>query len=360
MSSRIVIGSGVLGLSVAEYLSRKSENVTVISNENPLAGSLAAAANLATKGQLYGRDKHFQMKLDGKAKYQIWIENLLKELNEQKAQEDFFRQGIGVDSFASKEERDRHLKRVIQPERELKKRNLPTDSILASEENKIIYYDEAWIDRAVLLSLLRRVCEKRGVKFVQKEFSDEDAKVSSEEDCLIFCTGAWTKSLLESLSFPIPNGLFEKERMTFGSTFFLEKNERENDIVLDEFVSSELKSKVTLSGSDKIKYISSSTVKVNSFSDATNQEKISNLNENNEILFDILEKNKIFVEKDKLTRRDGFRIGYGHSELVLEKIKKGKFNFIVCAGAHKSGFLFAPVVGEKIFEMLCQEKKSDT
>ena len=70
MNSNIyIVGSGIIGLSVAEYFSRNNPHVTVISNNNPLAGSYAAAANLATKGQLFGRDPHFQIKLDAKKIY---------------------------------------------------------------------------------------------------------------------------------------------------------------------------------------------------------------------------------------------------------------------------------------------------
>jgi hypothetical protein len=48
-----------------------------------------------------------------------------------------------------------------------------------------------------------------------------------------------------------------------------------------------------------------------------------------------------------INKMHGYRVGYGHEELVVEKIYSNdqNLNIFVCAGAHKSGYLFAPVVG---------------
>jgi hypothetical protein len=62
-------------------------------------------------------------------------------------------------------------------------------------------------------------------------------------------------------------------------------------------------------------------------------------------------------ENVKLNKLTGIRVGYGHSEMVLENFLHDNFNVVICSGAHKSGFLFALKVGERISAMLFKQKK---
>ena len=69
---RVVVGRGIIGLSVAEVLSRTLP-VIVLFRDEPWMGSKAAAANLSTKAQVFARDPHFDLKLKGKSKYRSWF-----------------------------------------------------------------------------------------------------------------------------------------------------------------------------------------------------------------------------------------------------------------------------------------------
>lgn len=360
-----IIGSGIIGLSIAEYFSRQNVKATIISNDNPLSGSYAAAANLATKGQMFGRDPHFQIKIDAKKIYPTWIKQLideyeLKHLNKFPQNiNSFFRMGKGLDVFHNHSERNLHLKRVLQNTDELLFRNLPIDSIVPYEENSIIYKDEGWIDATLLISLLKAILKKRAVNFINKSFSKMDLQEifnQNGENLIIFSAGAWTKQLLKELELPLSSGFNKPERLTIGSTFTTQHTYSSvlNDFVLYEKVSQfSLKKKVTLSGNSLNQYISSSTVKIKSLSHFENVNSFykNELNKKNEELI-LLAKGSIADVQDGRLEKIGLRVGYGHSEILIEplNILNENTRAIVCCGAHKSGFLFAPLLGEKIEE----------
>lgn len=350
-----IIGSGILGLCAAEYFSRKNNNfrgnnnVTIISDNNPLAGSYAAAANLATKGQLFGRDPHFQMKLDAKKIYPSWINNLLRESQQKIPMDEIFKIGLGIDIFSNSDDRDKHLKRVQQEKEQLIAKNLPTDFILANKENEIIYQNEAWVHADQLLTLLKVVLKNRGITFIQNKFSMkllEEIKGNNEKSVVIFCAGAWTKELLIDLELTLPQGFNKSERLTIGSTFYTQQNYN-NDYVLFEKIAPFLKQKVTISGNSANLYISSSSIKteLDLKLDTENDE----LKKKNSDLINLAEAS--LVLKGNIEEKIGYRVGYGHSEILIESVNLCSNNVtaVVCCGAHKSGFLFAPIVGEKIF-----------
>ncbi len=368
MAKMTIVGSGILGLSVAEFLSREmffGKDIQIITNENKYSGSKAAAANLSTKGQLFGRDKHFQLKLEGKKQYPKWITKLLKETQKKKLIDEVYLNGFGLDYFTSQEKREKHFNRVKQKNDELKKRNFPNDSIIKVDENKIMYADEAWVDSNFLLFTLNDVLLKRGVEFIQSDFSIKQYHhllSLNDSKFLIFCTGAWTKSLLINLKIKLPIQMEKQERLTVGSTYY--GNEVLNNFiqtyVLHEIISSNLKEKVTFSGNSNKQIISSSTLKLSNLSDFE-EKYLEDININ---LLDFAKncingspflKNNIEVKSGKnISKLDGFRVGYGHSEIILEKleISNPKITAIVCAGAHKSGYLFAPVVGSVMQNLL--------
>ncbi|MBX9837541.1 MAG: NAD(P)-binding protein, partial [Silvanigrellaceae bacterium] len=111
MTKLIIVGSGILGLSVAEYLTREmfqGIDIKIITNNHKFSGSKAAAANLATKGQMFARDPHFELKLHGKKIYKNWIHNLIKEDNCSLSIDSIFKNGEGIDYFTSINNRDKH------------------------------------------------------------------------------------------------------------------------------------------------------------------------------------------------------------------------------------------------------------
>lgn len=362
MAKNIIIGSGILGLSVAEYLTRSKifpSEVKIISNENRLAGSLAAAANLATKGQLFARDPHFHLKLEAKKYYRTWLENLLEELNTKDVTLDsIFCCATGVDHYLSEEQQKKQCKRVKQNNEELQKRNLPTDSILIGENNTVIYKDEAWVDALQLLKILKKVLIKRSVKFEQATFDKEIySNIVQENKCknIIFCTGAWTKDLIKNLSITVPVEM-TKERLSIGSTFYGENLIYLNNHALIEKNADDLKTKVTFSGNNKKQFLSSTTVKIKNIGyNYQNELNIANLK-----LIALAKEyqvnNVITIPNEKnLNKTDGYRVGFGHSEIIISELFDNCHNIkkIVCAGAHKSGYLFAPVIGAKVQNFLC-------
>jgi FAD dependent oxidoreductase len=368
MAKMTIVGSGILGLSVAEFLSREmllGNEIQIITNYHKYSGSKAAAANLATKGQLFGRDKHFQLKLEGKKQYPKWLSLILNETQNRTPIDEFYRKGFGLDYFTSQENREKHFNRVKQSYEELLKRNFTNNSITKIEENKIMYADEAWVDAQFLLSILKDLLIKRGVHFIQADFSEVQYHYLLEchdSQFLIFCTGAWTKSLLNKLEIKLPRQMEKQERLTIGSTYFGNKilNNFDKKFVLHEIISGNLKTKVTFSGYQCKYFISSSTLKLNSINDFDED----NLNIKNIELFDFAKnvsynspylKNSAEIKvEENISKLDGFRVGFGHSEIILEKldIPNSKINAVVCAGAHKSGYLFAPVVGSMMQNLL--------
>ncbi|APJ04721.1 FAD-dependent oxidoreductase [Silvanigrella aquatica] len=364
MTKIIIVGSGIVGLSVAEFLSRKNSipyQIEIISNEHPHSGSYAAAANLATKGQLFARDNHFNLKLQAKKNYFNWLSSLITEVNSNISIARIYKNGCGVDYFTSQENRDKHYARVRQSDLDLKNRSLSLKSIVKEGNHKIIYEEESWVNASSLLALLQEVLTHRGVKFFKSTFGYHEYQnilQSNKNIKLIICAGAWSKDLIANLNLSLPESMKKKQRLTLGSTFYGEnvlKNYNEN-FIIHEIVSENLKEKVTFSGNNDNYYISSSTLKVENVSDF-DENLLSKKNKN------LLELSKInladspFLSADenlKISKRDGFRVGYGHSEIVLEKLNAPgvHMSVYVCAGAHKSGYLFAPVLGAMLQEML--------
>lgn len=354
MSSITIVGSGIIGLSVAEFLSKNNyfKNIQIISEDHQFSGSNAAAANLAIKGQLYGRDKHFQYKINSKKIYLNWIESLIKEIKLKVELDDLYRWGYGIDYFITLENREKHFNRVMQNKEELIKRNITEVAINKLGENKIQYNNESWVNAKLLLNILNKVLALRGVTFIKDKFDNSTLNnilTHTSKNTIIFCTGAWTKSLLTNLGFELPKKMQQKERLTFGSTFFGNNifENFNNDFVLQEIVSENLKNKITFSGNSNCHYLSSSSIKVNDIN-FFDEELLKNKNA------EILSLSKVSISNSPVLKHDaiinkmqGYRVGYGHEELVVEKIYSNdkNLNIFVCAGAHKSGYLFAPVVG---------------
>jgi hypothetical protein len=349
-----IVGSGIIGLSVAEYFSKQNKKITIISDENSFSGSYAAAANLATKGQLYARDPHFQMKLDSKKFYHEWISSLIFDSKSKIDNlSEIFQIGDGIDLFSNTNDRDKHLNRVLQNKEELTSRNLATNYILAKDKNTIIYKNEAWVNAPFILQILKKILITRNVIFKKEKFNTDHLNEiieDKENSLLIFCTGAWTKPLLESLNIKLPNSFNRSERLTLGSTInFPQKNS--NNYILTDIIDSNLKSKITISGNSQNTYLSSSTLKIKNLSDLN---KTISVEEENRRLIQLYLNSNIIIEKNALyTTRTGYRVGYGHTELLLESIHLGfhQIKTIVCCGAHKSGFLLAPILGKKIEEI---------
>ena len=378
----IIVGKGILGLAAAEYFSRAEvqlafgpTKICVVSSlEMHPPGSAAAGANLSTKGQLFARDPHFALKLAGKNRYPKWLNGLLEECGSERTNSPelsaFFRWGTGLDFFADVLDAQKQFQRVFQGVEALEQRGLPTTAVAFENEKSLRYHDEAWVDARFLLSLLEQVCRRRGVTFLEKNIECEKdlEQIYAQQfqnqqfQGVVLCPGASVLQLLKNLGFTAPPELKRAHRVTWGSTFVYSAASfhSENHAALCEDVRKDFLSKVTLSGGPHSVVASSTTVKIRTAEDGSIHIKDMEKNqwqEANKALGSHAQEfaTRIWGEHPACslgqpTVYSGSRIGFGHQEIVITKLsdKWRGLQVLLCAGAHKSGYLFAPVVGEQL------------
>lgn len=356
-----IVGSGILGLAVAEYLSR-TQRVVLISNEHPLAGSHAAAANLMTKAQLFGRDVHFQRMLSAREIYRTWLQALLIESGKSADSLDtFFCEGVGLEFFKSDAQCQKQFDRVSQPEVDLKARNLGLQPFERFNESTLRFFNEAWVDAATCLNLLRTLLAKRKVEVICEDVlahskTIESLKARYNVRNVVFCTGAWTTEVLAHFGLALQGS----KKITIGSTLI--KDVAFHQIVKEcrsltspavpdnvqismcELRSPEKRRKVVISGAGAQSIFSSSSERVDSLSQFNQAALLAANNRLDEIASMYL-KNTF----PTLHVKTGLRVKYGHTELVVKRLSESA---VICCGAHKTGFLFAPVVGELVAELL--------
>ncbi len=379
----LIIGNGILGLSVAEFFSRQQYInkyfVEIESKKNLLTGSSAAAANLATKGQLFGKDPHFQMKLNGKNIYFQWLKNLCFESNtDEKEIEMHFRSGFGLDFFSKKEDLECQFNRVLQNKDDLIKKKLPTDFIQIENEalklnqlelHCISYKNEFWVDANWLLNLLHKTLIKRNIKMNSSEngFTEHQIGISH----IIYCMGAWTNSKnqfnikLGKVTYGITCFLDEKNSAEFFESliqieaqFTNNKNEKKVSLYSFHYYDDKgEKIKFTISGQKNRIYFSSTTIILKDdipFTEGFFKNEYDNINiDFKKNIHKFLKEN--FNRDTIIYSVEGYRIRYGHQEFLVQEIcnaDQSYYKKIVCAGAHKSGFLIAPVISEIVEKIL--------
>ena len=352
----LIIGGGILGLAAAEFLSRNYK-VILINDENLPGGSKAAAANLCTKGQLFARDFHFDLKLKSKKIYLEWIQSFCSI-----PVESIYKSGIGIDYFGNEELRDLQLKRVLQPKNELLSKNLQLDSIVSSDNFShpaILYQDEAWVNAELLLRQLKDTLFSRGCQIVSASIGNEYTLKNVISDFagvkrIIVAAGAWSPQILKDANIALPQEFLSGVRLSAGSTFKVSGKPltpKIDDFSVLEMVSTKTQ-KYTLSGNLENSFLSSTTLR---FNDSLSSESwMEQLNKTNEQFLANYRnaplKNSPFECERHGTEfqiKSGLRIGFGHSEIIVRRLEKN-WNGVcvdVCAGAHRSGFLFAPYVG---------------
>lgn len=355
-----VVGRGIIGLSVAEYLSRnRSQDVIVLASERFPPASLAAAANLATKSQVFGRDPHFELKLSGKRQYAQWLSSLCSESGTHSSTDvtHFFRSGPGLDFFDLREQADQQWNRVVQPEDEIIARGLSSQKILRRDDFTIEYADEGWVDAKFLLQLLESVLRSRGVQFKDVDVSQfENVKsVCTSLKALIVCAGSMTPSILSAWGLvEFPKSMQKRRRWSFGGTLEIDLPywQLPEDGVLLEYVTEMPIGKVTISGTSGRFFCSSVSM-------TCSEEEASHLpilpevqvieQQKEQMLRVLRDRMSLDIESVSHRWRWGWRLGFGHSELVIDRIPQLFSDFrgslMVVAGAHKSGFLFAPSIG---------------
>lgn len=365
----VVVGAGVLGLSVAEYLSRQQgEHVLVCSHADIPEASLAAAANLSTKGQLFARDPHFAFKLSGKTLYPLWLSAMQAELARAGQFWDWsnhYSQAKGRDLFLTQAQADRQWARVLQPEEELRARGFQRQLIARTTDCTIEYDDEAWIDATFLLRLLTAVCRNRGVEFRRVDACQQDFIVGFKKQprAVIVCAGSQSPKVLSSWGrLDLSAGTMgRKHRLSYGGTLVVEGSSWSlpPDIALLEYVGDCDPTKVTLSGTQDRLFASSVSIactETKAIQVLTASECEAVRQQMKTVSSVLRERLQLDLDSLKKTWRWGWRLGFGHKELVVEDIAHQidgyRGQVVLAAGAHKSGFLFAPEIGSLVRQKL--------
>lgn len=367
----IVAGQGILGLSTAEFLSRSGcAEVQVIAADKYPAASLAAAANLSTKGQAFARDPHFNLKIQGKQKYAQWLVDLRHEIGVANFSDltGLFMMGRGRDVFFDSEDCLAQWRRVQQPAEEIAARGFSAQKIERPDSHTIEYGDEAWVDAQRLLNLLEAVCRQRGVRFSHADFlnPNEFSRLFDAADHFVLATGAQTLRILAAWDAPQRKNFFRKaRRWSYGGTLEIRNEDcrlPEGITLLEVCPVRGPLSKLTFSGTNGRIFCSSISVKCQDQDEAVlpKMPNESELEEQQQIVFDLVQRTFGFDPRTQMHNyRWGLRLGFGHSELVVESLPvpavlqpKVSGSFIVAAGAHKSGFLFAPCIGELVMQKM--------
>ncbi|MEY3902077.1 MAG: hypothetical protein RL189_1383 [Pseudomonadota bacterium] len=364
-----IVGKGILGLSIAEYLSRSgSFTVEVFSSENHSRASDAAAANLATKAQMFARDPHFSLKLQGKNDYRQWLAGLRRE--DGAAEPDdlsgLYIAGFGRDLFADEAACAAQYKRVLQPPEELAARALPLQSIARSSGCALEYDGEAWVHAGRLLELLERVCRKRGVSFSECDALREGdfSFAAKNVEGLVLAAGAATPQILSAWGVYQEGDLFRKSRRwSLGATLEIENPHWSMPAgvsILEVVPARGALSKLAFSGVGGRLFCSSISVKCadNGFAHPPEEAQRATIELQQKQLSELVfETFSFYPEEFRHQYRWGLRLGFGHSELMVESLpvpaslsSAGIKTLTVAAGAHKSGFLFAPRIGELVLQ----------
>jgi len=375
----IVVGKGIVGLSVAEFLSRTANvHVRVVSSPESPEASLAAAANLATKAQVFGRDPHFEMKIVGKKIYRSWLENLRGECGELHPEDlsQLFVEGIGRDVFFDELRCSEQWARILQPIEDIRTRGLPEQPVRRAHAHAIEYGGESWVDAQRLLRYLVTVCTQRGVQFSQADMKNpsEFLKTTGPVDHLILCTGAETPRILAFWgegAEPTALGL-KKRRWSFGGTLEIQLGAENllGDVALLEIIPGHGPiEKLTFSGAAGRLYGSSLSVKCAEQAGECAPEAPDKalLQGQKEQMSEIVRETfGLLLENVPHRYRWGNRLGFGHSELMVESCRIPSLlqpwirgAFVIAAGAHKSGFLFAPCLGNTVLQKMHATVSSD-
>ena len=345
----LIIGSGIVGLSLAEYFSRDTANTVILnsSKEDLLAGSLAAPANVSLKSQVTARQKHFNYKIQAQTLYSKWIRNLEQESSPSEEQGiKIFRQGRSLEFFETEKLKEEQYLRVTK--------NASHDpQKIRMLSHKIEYDDEIYVSGSELLKLLKEVLQKRlNFRFDFTLLSRKNTSfLFADFEKVFFCTGAWTFQLLEELG--IKEGLNFKPRYSLGlSLSFRAKKSILRDYVLIDMVKKESQ-KSTLSGREgQFCYLSSFSRKLinlnnlDTFSQDLKAEGLSAL--------ESFQKEGFIDSISDISYLFGVRMRLNHEELSIQHICSPDINtrLYFCSGFHKSGFYYAPIIGEVVQNFL--------
>ena len=214
----VVIGGGIVGCSVAYYLSRAGLKVCVLEREAVGSGASGHGhGSMSTVGKDFGRGSHYLLGLVGKEMYPQFVSEVMEETGI----DPLFHEQPGI-SLALIEEEERIFREAMawqteyvdmkwigpQDIRELEPR-ITTESLGA------VLYSHSQVDAYRLSLALARAVEKRGGFVLLREATG--LKTSGDRvtgvryrggelacENVVLAMGAWSGPAAEWLEFPVP------------------------------------------------------------------------------------------------------------------------------------------------------------
>ena len=209
MTKIIVVGSGIIGLSSALFLSLSGFRVSLIT-KNPeeavswVAGGMLAPFSEGLEGVL------FEFSYRSLKEYPSYVE-LIREVSGQRI--DLWMEGINRVVLKGEEDTLRKARRYIKEG--FKAEILTPKANLSDSVDCVIHYaEEGWVDVPMLMDALLFAINKKGVEFItdnihkvimedKKVIRLEGVKNKYEGDFYVFCTGTWTRDLFDLPVFPV-------------------------------------------------------------------------------------------------------------------------------------------------------------
>jgi glycine oxidase len=205
----VIVGGGIIGLSIAWYLAR--EGVTVRVLERDRLGSHASSAAAGMLAPLAESDEITPLFSLGKASldlYPTFLEQLAFD-----SELDVLLEGPGLLRLAFNGKEADQLRALVQTPagQELGAKWLDEMEVreiqpgLPEAVCGAVYSPrEQDVDPKRLVQALVKACQKQGVSFVEGIHAEQQALVPSTESKTVYAAGAWTGELLASLDYQLP------------------------------------------------------------------------------------------------------------------------------------------------------------
>lgn len=205
----VVVGGGVIGLSIAWYLGRTGLSVRVL--ERDRIGSHASGAAAGMLAPLAESDEIGPVFTFGKASLDMYP-TFLEQLNFD-AEIDVLLEGPGLVRLAfNGEEADRMKALALTPAgKELNARWLDEAELRELQPNVsdkvvggVLSPSEQHVNPRRLVQALTRACQRQGVTFMEGIHAEKASQQVGGAHKTIYAAGAWTGELLGSLGCPLP------------------------------------------------------------------------------------------------------------------------------------------------------------
>ncbi|WP_456465172.1 glycine oxidase ThiO [Persephonella sp.] len=241
----IIIGGGIIGLSIARELNRLGHDVTVIELYRVgRAASWSAGGMLAPQSEGIEPGVFFDFCLESRDMYETFVKTLERETDMEVG---YWKCGILCPAFS--EEEEKILKKRIQVHTEMGLTGKWIDrdslegrySIIGKDiKGAALFPDDAQVDNRLLITALEKYARSRGIHLMEfteaSEIIIENGEYSAvrtknqilESDYCIIAAGAWSEYFIKCHIFPIKGEMAainitkkDIDRIIFGSKAYL-------------------------------------------------------------------------------------------------------------------------------------------